>query len=504
MSGSDNASVHERWAAFRFSVVGQLLAAPPPKGMLRRELKQLAARTWRHPITASPVRFGLSTIERWYRCAKCERQDPLRVLRRKVRKDLGSQGSMSVAIRQALLAQYASHLSWSVLLHYENLCALAETRTELRPIPSYSTIQRFFRAQGLRKRRRRWARETDGTERAEARLAAREMRSYEAEYIGSLWHWDCHVGSRKVLTARGEWITPILFGVLDDRSRLACHLQWYLGAECAQNIVHGLSQAFMRRGLPRAAMSDNGVAMCAAEVTEGLARLGILHETTLPYVPAQNGKIEVLWASVEGRLLAMLERVADLTLEQLNEATQAWCEYEYNRKVHSETGQTPLARFLAGPTVMRDSPDGATLRLAFTRTDSRTQRASDGTVVIDARRFEVPNPYRHLHRLRVRYASWDLTQVHLIDERTGQVLCRLYPQDKQHNAHGMRRPLQPVAARGADPSASDQVSLTPGTGMAPLLRQLIAQQAATGLPPPYLPQDERPHDDSPQGEGDET
>jgi hypothetical protein len=28
-------------------------------------------------------------------------------------------------------------------------------------------------------------------------------------------------GSRKVLTQRGEWMTPILFGALDDRSRLA-------------------------------------------------------------------------------------------------------------------------------------------------------------------------------------------------------------------------------------------------------------------------------------------
>ena len=504
MSAADNASVHERWANFCFSVVGQLLAAPPPKGMLRRELKQLAARTWRHPVTGAPVRFGLSTIDRWYRRAKHERQDPLRALRRKVRKDLGSQGSMRLAIRQALLTQYASHSSWSVLLHYENLRALAEARAELRPIPSYSTIQRFFRAQGLRKRRRRGARETDGAERAEARFSQREVRSYEAEYVGGLFHWDCHVGSRKVLTARGEWVTPILFGVLDDRSRLACHLQWYLGAECAQNVVHGLSQAFMRRGLPRAAMSDNGAAMCAAEVTEGLARLGILHETTLPYSPEANGKIEVLWASVEGRLLAMLEGVADLTLEQLNEATQAWCEYEYNRKAHSETGQTPLARFLAGPTVMRDSPDVTTLRMAFTRTDSRTQRISDGTVVIDTRRFEVPNPFRHLHRLRVRYASWDLTQVYLVDERTEQVLCRLYPQDKQHNAQGVRRPLQPVASRLADPAAADRVSLTRDTGMAPLLKSLIARQTATGLPPPYLPQDEQPHDDSPQGEGDET
>jgi hypothetical protein len=34
-------------------------------------------------------------------------------------------------------------------------------------------------------------------------------------------------------------------------------------------------------------MSDNGPAMVAKEVCEGLSRLGILHETTLPYSPAQ-------------------------------------------------------------------------------------------------------------------------------------------------------------------------------------------------------------------------
>ena len=45
--------------------------------------------------------------------------------------------------------------------------------------------------------------------------------------------------------------------------------------------------------------------MTAAEISEGLARLGIVHQTTLPYFSYQNGKQEVLWASVEGRLMAM-------------------------------------------------------------------------------------------------------------------------------------------------------------------------------------------------------
>jgi putative transposase len=486
MTEPDRPSVHERWARLRFSVAGQLLAAPPRRGTLRTELKTLAARDWRHPGTGEPVRFGVSTLERWYYRALRETRDPVRVLRRKVRSDAGSQGSLGPAVREALRAQYAAHPSWSIQLHYDNLIVLARKCPELSAVPSYSTIRRFCKAQGLSKHRRLSGRRTAGAERAEARLAQREVRSYAAEYINGLWHWDFHYGSRKVLIPRGQWATPILFGVLDDRSRLACHLQWYL-SESAQNLAHGLSQAFQKRGLPRSSLSDNGAAMMAAEITEGLNRLGILHQTTLPYSPYQNAKQEAFWGPVEGRLLAMLEDVPDLTLVALNEATQAWVEYEYNRKVHAETGQTPLERFLAGPEVTRPSPDSAALRLAFTKTDQRTQRVSDGTVGIETRRFEVPNRYRHLRHLQIRYASWDLTHVCLLDDRTGQVLCRLYPQDKTQNASGLRRAL--------DPLTNESVPVKPATGIPPLLAELMTQQASSGLPPAYLPKDDLPDEE---------
>jgi len=487
---ADHRSHHERWALLRFSVVGQLLAAPPPKGELRAELEQLAALEWQHPITGLPVRFGVSTLERWLHKVRQERCDPVRVLRRKVRTDVGAQESMSLAMREALRAQYAGHMSWSVALHHVNLRALAEQRPELGPVPSYSTIRRFLKAQGLYKRRRLSARRTAGVERAEGRLMQREVRSYEAEHVGSLWHWDAHHGSLKVVTPRGEWFQPVLFGVIDDRSRLLCHLQWYR-TENAENVAHGLLQALLRRGLPRSGLSDNGTAMCAEEITEGLARLSILHDTTLAFSPYMNAKIETLWTTVEGQLMAMLESVKDLTLEFLNEATQAWAEFGYNRAIHGEIGQTPLARWAAGPDVLRPSPDGAALRLTFTRTERRTQRRSDGTVVIDARRFEVPNAFRHLDRVLVRYARWDLSQVHLLDEHSGQISARLYPLDKTANASGIRRPLEPVATRAAEQA---DAAVTPATGIAPLLEKLMVQQRATGLPPPYLPKDELPDD----------
>jgi len=41
----------------------------------------------------------------------------------------------------------------------------------------------------------------------------REVRSYEAEHVGALWHFDAHHCSLKVMTPRGGWVQPVLFGV---------------------------------------------------------------------------------------------------------------------------------------------------------------------------------------------------------------------------------------------------------------------------------------------------
>ena len=83
----------------RFAVIGQLVAAPPLKGELASAIAELAERTWRHPTTGKPTRFGFSTIERWYYRALKEKRDPVGVLRRKLRADAGQQPAMSGAVR---------------------------------------------------------------------------------------------------------------------------------------------------------------------------------------------------------------------------------------------------------------------------------------------------------------------------------------------------------------------------------------------------------------------
>jgi hypothetical protein len=176
-------------------------------------------------------------------------------------------------------------------------------------------------------------------------------------------------------------------------------------------LCHGLSQAFQKRQLPRSILCDNGSAMIAAETQQGLVRLSILCEHTLPFSSYQNGKEESFWNQIEGRLLPMLEGVAELSLEQLNVATLAWVDLEYNRRVHSEIGETPWHRFVNDKDVGRPCPDTEELRLAITAEVQRTQGRSDGTLSLQGVRFEVPSRYAHLEKLSVRYASWALSSV---------------------------------------------------------------------------------------------
>ena len=401
------------------------------------------------------------------------------MLRRKIRADFGQQPSVSAELARLLEAQYVAHRSWSYQLHVDNLRAVIGAEPHYGRMPSYTTIVRYMKHHGWVRKAVR-GKTSAGLQRAQARLESREVRSYEVRHVHGLWHLDFHEASRRILSPEGEWAKPKLLGILDDHSRLACHAQWYWN-ETAENLVHGLSQGLLKRGLPRSLLSDNGSAMIAAETREGLQRLGIVHDTTLPYSPYQNGKQESFWGQVEGRLLAMVENCADLTLAFLNEATQAWIEMEYQRRLHSEIGQTPLERFLHSPNVGRACPSIEDLRLAFCQETARSQRSSDGTISLEGIRFEIPSRFRHLERIHVRYASWDLRYVHLADPRTSKVLARLYPLDRARNADGLRRSLEPIADRPAGGADS-------ANPVAPLLRQLLEDYAATGLPPAYLPQ----------------
>jgi transposase InsO family protein len=474
----------KNWAHLRFSIVGPLLARPPDKGELAKEFEKLASRRYPHPGREGEwLRFAVSTIERWYYQA-LGNDDPVKALGRRIRCDSGQIRAIDSEISKILHQQYLLYPSWSYKLHADNLTASLE-QEQLGSAPSYSSVRRLMIAKGWLRRTRP---ETEGQQRALDRLEKREVRSYEAAYVHQLWHLDFHQCRRRVADSRGQWHTPKALCVLDDRSRLCCHLQWYLG-ETAEDLIHGLAQAFFKRGLPRSLMTDNGSAMLAGETVNGLARLGVIHDTTLPYSPYQNGKQESFWSQLEGRLLSMLKLVNPLSLEFLNRATQAWVELEYNRSTHSEINTSPLQRLLDETSVARTCPDSNRLKLAFCLEETRSQRRSDGTLSIGGVRFEAPSRVRHVPRLRIRYQSWDLSVAYLVDPKDGSLIDTIRPQDKARNAKGFRRVIEPLKESEPSPAA-------PEDPVPALLRKLLSDYAQTGLPPAYIPKKQTGEDDS--------
>ena len=101
-------------------------------------------------------------------------------------------------------------------------------------------------------------------------------------------------------------------------------------------------------------------------------------------------------------------------------------------------------------------------------------------------RFEIPSRYRHFRKVVVRYARWDLRRVDLVDPLSGAILSRIYPLDRGGNADGRRASLDPD---GDETSDEDDQSGTPSVDseLPPLLKKILQEYSATGMPPAYLP-----------------
>ena len=280
MSASKHASLHERWAHLRFSVVGQLLAAPPPKGELRAEIAELAARTWHHPTTGEPVRFGFSTIERWLYRAR-EHATRWASCAARYARTPASQHAGRACARPCSRSTTPTRAGATAPSRQPRRTGRARRAPRPRAVvPDGAPLHEGARAAQAAPPRpaRPPASSAPSSGWRPARCAATRPRTCTASGTA-----DFHGCSRRCSLRRASGRRRSAVGVLDDRSRLCCHPQWYLD-ENAENFVHGSSQAFQKRGLPREYLSDNGGAMTAAETREGLARL-LVHHTTLACSP---------------------------------------------------------------------------------------------------------------------------------------------------------------------------------------------------------------------------
>jgi hypothetical protein len=147
---------------------------------------------------------------------------------------------------------------------------------------------------------------------------------------------------------------------------------------------------------------DNGSAFVDAWLLRACAKLGIRLVHSTPHRPQGRGKIERFFRTVREQFLV---EVADTTAQELaaagidhrsallelNRLLTGWIETEYHRRVHSETGQSPLDRWDAGWVRLGRTaamPTGADLTEAFLWSEFRTVTRT-ATVSLHGNTFQV-------------------------------------------------------------------------------------------------------------------
>ncbi|MGH8296435.1 MAG: integrase core domain-containing protein, partial [Steroidobacteraceae bacterium] len=114
--------------------------------------------------------------------------------------------------------------------------------------------------------------------------------------------------------------------------------------------------------------------------------LGIRLVHARPYTPTTKGKVERFFETARRGFVVEVEARGVADLAELNRLFSAWVETVYHRRVHSETGMTPIERFMAkGPPEL---PSAALLHEAFLWSEWRTV-SKTATVHLHTNSFEV-------------------------------------------------------------------------------------------------------------------
>jgi len=194
--------------------------------------------------------------------------------------------------------------------------------------------------------------------------------------------------------------------IVDDHSRLLVDGRFF-AHENARSCQELLRRAITRRGVPTVLYADNGAPFSNAWLSRTCAVLGVRLVHSKPYAPEGRGKQERLNRYIREAFLSEATHHGISSLEELNDLFSAWAEEVANRRVHSETGETPIARFeKTGP---HRQADAEKLREAFrwsvTRRVTRT-----ATVPLEGNSYGV-DPALVGRRVELRYDPEDLSRI---------------------------------------------------------------------------------------------
>jgi putative transposase len=194
--------------------------------------------------------------------------------------------------------------------------------------------------------------------------------------------------------------------------------------------------------LPQALYVDNGQVYAATQFGAACATLGIRRIHTAPYSPESKGKQERFFETLRAQFLPEVEASHITTLLELNASLGAWLERIYHQHAHSETGETPLARYTAGLDQVRTA-DPETLRRAFLWRESRKVRR-DATLALQGNRYQV-DPHLAGRTVELRFDPFDLSHMELYLDGAYLGLATVTTQNRQRHLAVARLATEPLA-----------------------------------------------------------
>jgi putative transposase len=412
-------------ALFRHAILGDLLSRNLRRGQLRVGLKQLAQQTWQDHNGQSR-RVAYKTLEEWF---YKYRNGGFEALKPRPRKDRHKSRILPEDIQQLILEMKREDPGRSARLIVREL----ELAGRIGPRQvSVSSVQRLLRQHGLSVPRMEWDH------------AARYR--WEAAVCGELWQADALHGPVLMNPATGRTQRVIVFGLIDDRSRLMPYLEGGFG-ETEQRFLTVLYQAMARRGIVRKLLLDNHASFSGYDLRLLCARLGIHLVHSRPGDAPSKGKIERVWRTLRAQLIDRLDLEKVTTLEEFNLRLWTWVETEYHRQPHSSlSGRRPLEVWESEADQIRWAEDPQKLEQNFYGEAERFVR-NDSTVQWRGVFYEVP-PYLRRQTVRLRYALLDSTRVSVLDGGTEIPVRRVQPVENSNRSRAaVARPMGDEAVK---------------------------------------------------------
>jgi putative transposase len=380
-------------ALFRYTLILPVLREPSARA--RQQMRRNIAAVVYDLPHSDRKRVSLATLRRW---ESRYRQGGFEALKPQPRADRGQPRAVSTETldrAEALKREqpFRSARSIANILAKDNTQPIPETKLAPR------TLRRQLAGRGA----------TTAQLLTEQRPKA--YRRFERSAFGDLWQGDAMHGPYLPDPAQPDQQRQVfLFAFLDDHTRLVPHAQFYWNEQLPR-MEDCFKRAILRYGLPLAVYVDRGKVYTSKQFDTICASLGVQRILGTPYYPEGRGKIERFFQFVQADFLPELNRSEVTSLAQLNQSLLAWLEVVYHRKLHSETGQSPLERFRQQSQPATRPVDPITLRQAFLHRDQR-QVTKTATVSFQGNRYRVPD-YLRGRTVELRYDPFDLSRLEL-------------------------------------------------------------------------------------------